>query len=382
MKPRVVILGGGFAGLWAARAMASEARASRLDVTLLNLHPTSDFHPLLPDVVGGRIDRRSATYPLAQAATRWNVEFRLGKALHVDVDARTVDTDGGEVPFDYLILATGANTNFRGRDDLRDASLTLDSADDAQRILQNARAADASAFVISGGGPTGVELASNLRLRCHPARPRIVLAEFADRLCGLLPPSHGAYIVRNLRRMGIEVKLETTVDAIDGPDVVLSSGERIANARLIWAAGVTPDEVAASLPSGQVAGRAATDEYLRAGEGIYAAGDAAGFTRPGEDRPIRMSVQHAIGAGTAAARNVLRDIAGRPPKTFRPLDLGYVVPMANGRSCGVAMGLPVFGAVATGLHYLMSGFRSQSPANVRGVIANALASYLDGRRYE
>jgi NADH dehydrogenase len=225
-----------------------------------------------------------------------------------------------------------------------------------------------------------VEVATNLRLRCLPDRPRIVLAEGLPRLCSLLPESHGHYIVRNLRRMGIEVRLETTVAAVEGPDVLFSDGERI-GARLIWAAGVIPGRAAQNLPKGTLADRAAVDEYLRAGNGIYAAGNAAGFTRPGENKAIRMSVQHAIGAGFCAARNILREIAGRPLEPFRPLDLGYIVPMANGLSCGVVLGVPVFGAAATALHYMMSGFRSQSPSNTAAVLRDALASYLDARRF-
>ncbi len=382
MKPHVVILGAGFAGLWAARALSRRAAEGTLAVTVVNPRPTSDFHPLLPDVVGGRVRLASATYDLHAAADRWNLTFRQAAAHHVDADARTVDTDAGRIPFDYLLLATGANTNFHGRDDLQATALTLDTAEDTQRILRAATTRPAQTFVIAGGGPTGVEVASNLRLRCHPARPRIVLAEYLSRLCGLLPPSHGRYILRNLRRMGIEVRLETTVENIDGKDVRLSDGERLPHAQLIWAAGVAPGEVAQSLPGGQNAGRAATDETLRAGEGIYAAGDAAGFTRPGEQQPIRMSVQHAIGGGTQAARNILREIDDKAPEPFRPLDLGYIVPMANGRSCGVALGVPVFGAPATGLHYLMSGFRSQSVPNIRGVLCDALLSYLDARRFD
>ncbi|MBS3822058.1 MAG: hypothetical protein KGY81_09890, partial [Phycisphaerae bacterium] len=119
----------------------------------------------------------------------------------------------------------------------------------------------------------------------------------------------------------------------------------------------------------------------QAGEGIWAAGDAAGFVRPGESRPIRMSVQHAIGGGVAAARNVLGAIGGRDLQPFRPLDLGYIVPMANGLSCGTALGVPVFGAPATALHYVMSGFRSQAPGKTAGVLTDALSSYLDARRF-
>jgi NADH dehydrogenase len=382
VKPRVVILGGGFAGLWAARGLSRRAAAGDIDVTLVSPRPSSDFNPLLPDVVGGRTQLASATYSLHTAADRWSLTFRRAAARHVDVDARAVETDDGTIPFDYLILATGARTNFRGRDDLKMTALTLDSAQDACRIRQAAIDRPAQSFVIAGGGPTGVEVATNLRLRCHPGRPRIVLAEYLPRLCSLLPPSHGRYILRNLGRMGIDVRLETTVENVDGGDVLLSDGERLTNAQLFWAAGVAPAEIAQSLPGGHIAGRAATDKTLRAGEGIYAAGDAAGFTRAGEQQPIRMSVQHAIGGGMQAAKNVLREIDGKTPEPFKPLDLGYIVPMANGRSCGKALGVPVFGAVATGLHYLMSGFRSQSATNVRGVLHDALACYLDARRFE
>jgi NADH dehydrogenase len=380
MKPRVVIVGGGFAGLWSARTLAKRARADRLDVTLVNPRPTSDFHPLLPDVVGGRVRRTSATYNLRRAEQRWALRFRQAEATAVDADRRVVVTTNGDVPFDHVIVATGALTNFRGRDDFRPHAFTLESARDAESMIAAAR--DRSgAFVVAGGGPTGVELATNLRLRCWPRRPRIVLAEFLPRLCSLLPESHGRYVLRNVRRMGIDVRLGTTVETVDGSTVALSDGERIAGARLIWAAGVAPGAVARELPRGDRNGRAATDEYLQAGEGIWAAGDAAGFVRPGESQPIRMSVQHAIGGGVAAARNVLNAIDGRDLQPFRPLDLGYIVPMANGRSCGTAMGVPVFGAPATALHYVMSGFRSQAPAKTAGVLTDALASYLDARRF-
>lgn len=335
--------------------------------------------PLLPDVLGGLVRVFSARYSLRAAARRWRFRFRQAALEEVDVDARCLRTDQGTIGFDHAILATGAETTYRDRDDLRPRSWTIDSAEEVVSTSRALDDPDLKTVVVSGGGPTGVEVASNIMQRFARRPLRVVLVEFAERLCSRFAAPIPEYVARNIRSMGIEVHTSAVVESIEDRQVTLSDGAGFPSAMVVWCAGVRPGSWTGQWGGDQRAGRVVTDTHLRVGPGVYAAGDVAAFCSDGE--PIRMSVQHAIGGGVCAAENVLRDIAGRDPEPFRPVDLGWVVPMANGLSCGTAMGLTVQGRTATMLHYFMSTVRSQSPSTGAAVAWDVFRTRLGRLRY-
>jgi len=367
----VAIVGGGFAGLAAARTLAG-ARGVR--VTLIDPRASSHFLPLLPDVIGRAFKPELLEYPFVRAARRWGFSFVQAEVSAVDFSARLIVAGACRIAYDFAVLAAGATTSFFGRDDLRSAVFTLDSVDEARRLAQAVDTGAHEHFVIVGGGYTGIEAATSIRRRSARLRrvPGIHIIDVADGILGSLPECFRRYALANLVRMGIEVLPKRSLERIEGDAAVLSCGTRYDHAGVVWVTGRETPRLIASLPVAKDRqGRLIVDEHLRVNERCFAAGDAAHVGHAG--RPWRMGAQCALSQGGHAARSILRARAGRPLKRFNPLDPGYVIPMANGRSCGAAMGVNIYGWPPTVLHYLMSAYRSWGGRNRLGVSAASLA---------
>jgi NADH dehydrogenase len=354
---RVVILGGGFAGLFAARVLS---RRRNVSVTLLDGRCCSHFLPMLPDVIGRGFTRRALTYPLRWAAKRWGFAFVNAAAGWVDPAGGTVrDADGREYAYDALIVATGSTTNYHGQDRPRKLATPLEWYPHAMAIREEALDPQVDTLVVAGSGYTGIEVATNLRrLLEHRSLPkRIVVVDPADTICPVVPERFRGYVARTCERMGVEVQLETTADPLDTRTVELSSGERIERAALIWSAGVRGVDLVDQLDAETTRNRrVVVDETLRIGENVFAAGDAAAFMA--NEQPLRMSVQFSISQGAQAGRNAARLLAGEPLEPYRPWDPGYVVPMANFRGCGSILGVPVRGVIPAVMHYALCTYRT------------------------
>jgi len=371
---RVVIVGGGFAGLSAARRIG---KRRGVEVLLIDRRDASEFLPLLPDLIGGRTGPESLRFPLADEARRLGVRFRRGDVSGIDIPGRQVDLAGEKIGYDAAVLATGTETHYHGRNDLASFAHSTDSVADAEAIRKEADGGRRETFVIAGGGYTGVEVATNLwrRLKSSGRSGRIVIVEPADRLCAGVPsPTDGgllmsaqtfpAYVERQMGRLGIETRLGTTVKGADGERVVLSDGEEFSRAMLVWCAGVHTGRIVRETKRYQTRqGRLCVDQCLRLDETTFVAGDAAAFVPDAAKRELRMGIQFSLCQGRRAAANVLRVLDGRPPKQFRPVDLGFVIPMAHGRACGRILGLPVTGRVPSWMHYFMCVFRTWGLAN-------------------
>jgi NADH dehydrogenase len=354
----VVIVGGGFAGL-AAAEMLRRGRG-RVDVTLIDRKPTWDFLPMLPDVLGGRVNPDHLEYDLARLGRSLGFTFVQGEVTSVDVPGRAVRTADRSLPFDHAVIATGTRTAFHGDEQARQHARQLDTVADARRVLDDLADSARRAFVVVGGGYTGVEVATNIRatFRRRGLRRRILICELAPSILHGLRPEFRNYAENNLRRMDIEVHTGTTVAEIEPDRCRLSSGEFIRDALVIWNAGKRGRDVAASLPAeADRQGRVRVDDRLLIDDRVAVVGDAAHFEYRGA--PLRMAVQFALVEGWRAGLNVLRSLGGRGPVVCRPHDLGIVVPMANGRSCGRALDMLVYGRLATALHYGMCIYRSR-----------------------
>jgi NADH dehydrogenase len=367
---KVVIIGGGFAGLACADALR---RCSPAQVTVVDKSPTSDFLPLLPDILGGRISPAAARFSLAVPARRNGFSFVQDEVNFLDVGARQVHGLRGQYDYDYAVIAAGSQTNFYGGHEIARVAFTLDHVSDAERIRAAVGEPRFKTIVVAGGGYTGVEIATNLRRRFarEKSDKRIVLVESSDAVLGALPEWMRQYAVENLVRMDVEVSPHCKVEAA-GPDhVLLSNGTQYDRAMLIWAAGVqTPSFVRDLHGSKTRQGRMEVDESLRLEERIYCVGDCAHVMHAGQ--PLRMSVQFALAQGRLAGENIVRNLRGVPARRYQPRDLGYVVPMANLRSCGVALGRNVRGLPASLLHYLMCVYRSRGLAQKFRVLGDLL----------
>lgn len=363
----VVVIGGGFSGVAAVKRLIKAG--ADISVTLIDQRETSDFLPLLPDIIGQKIEPQYAHFSLRNMCSKRGVEFVCGAVTRLDFDKRTVFVGEKAIAYDYLVLASGSETNFYGNDEIARKAYTLDNVDDAGKILQILKAGDYQEYVIVGGGYTGIEIATNLwaYFKKHDMQKHITIVQITDAILNNLPQLFREYAIDNLKQLGIEVKLKTSVDRYDDNTVSLSSGKVINQAALIWSAGVRTVEYIQELAVEKTPqGRLTIDEFLRLNERVFVVGDGAGSV--GGNDPVRMGVQFSIMEGQRAAGNILRSIYGKALKRCKLVDLGYIIPMANGRSCGKVLGITVWGRLATFFHYFMCSYRSIGIKNKLGIL--------------
>jgi NADH dehydrogenase len=363
---RVVIVGGGFGGLNAARELGRDPRVA---VTLVDRRNFHLFQPLLYQVATGALSPGDIAQPLRSILRQnRNTTVLLGEAVGLDVERREVLlSDGGPIPFDTLVVATGARHSYFGRDDWAAHAPGLKSVDDAteirRRILIAFEAAEREqnpqrrhewmTFVVVGGGPTGVELAgalgeiSNDTLKrdfraIHPPDARIILVEALDRVLPPYPPDRSASAKRQLERLGVEVRTGTRVTEIDERSVRVRVGDReeeIPARTVLWAAGIQASSFARAVAT---ATGAETDRAGRIVVGpdlaipghpeIFAIGDAAVQPwKPG--RPAPGVAQGAIQPGQYVGKAIRRRLSGEPVPPFRFRDKGDVAVI--GRLAGV-----------------------------------------------
>ncbi len=370
-RPKVVIIGGGFAGLSAARTLAGEA----VEVTLVDRHNFHTFQPLLYQVATAGLDPADVAYPIRTIFRKApNLTFRHARAVSVDVEGRTVDLDDGEsLPYDHLVVATGAAAAFFAVPGAAEHARPLYTLADARRLrndllgcLEDVDAhperfdGGAPTFVVVGGGPTGVETAGALvellemsvrhdRLRLDPERTRVVLLDGVDRLLTPFDPSASRYTEETLRARGVAVRLGTTVAEVTAAGVRLADGEWIPAGVVIWAGGVTVEgTLAARLPGGRGRGGRVTVTPGLSLEGhpeVFVVGDAAAVPLgPGREGPAPQLAQVAMQSGRHAALRILAARGGPTPGPFRYRDKGIMATV--GRRAAVAQ-LPR-GPVVTG----------------------------------
>jgi len=364
---RIVIVGGGFAGLYAARGLGSDAT---IDITLVDRRNFHLFQPLLYQVATGALSPGEIAQPLrAVLRKRDNVTVLLGEAQGIDPDRREVRmSDGGSIPYDTLIVATGARHAYFGHDEWAPFAPGLKTVEDAieirRRILIAYEAAEREAdagrrrewmtFVVVGGGPTGVELAgalgeiANDTLRndfrsINAPDSRILLLEAMDRILPTYPARLSRSAVRQLGRLGATVRTKTRVTAISEGSVVVETpaGEETIPARtVLWAAGVQASSfgrhIAESLGvetdrAGRIPVR--PDLTVARHPEVFVLGDLA-IAKQKNGKPVPGVAPAAIQEGSYAAAEIMRRVRGRPSEPFRYKDKGDVATI--GRLSGVA----------------------------------------------
>jgi len=357
-RPHVVIVGGGFGGLYAARALAG--RPAR--VTLLDRRNHHLFQPLLYQVATAALNPSDIAMPLRSILRRAaNVTVLLAEVEAVDLAARRLVLDGDSLEYDALVLAAGAGHSYFGHDDWEPLAPSLKTLEDALEIRRRVLVAYEEAereedraeqralltSVVIGGGPTGVELAGALaeisretiardfRL-IDPTKARIVLLEGGPRVLAAFPDPLPARAAAALTRIGVEVRTGATVTRVT-PDAVWIGGEQIRARTVLWAAGVSAAPLTRTLgvPLDR-AGRVLVERDLSipGHPEAFAIGDLCAFTDD-DGHPLPGLAPVALQQGRAAARNVLHRLAGEPTEPFRYHDRGSMATI--GRAAAVAV---------------------------------------------
>ena len=373
-RPRVVIIGCGFGGLEAARAL----RNAPVEITLVDKTNHHLFQPLLYQVATAGLSAPAIAAPVRHLFRKQaNVTTLLGEVTGIDIHARRVTLDDGPaLAYDHLIVAAGATHSYFGRDDWAPFAPGLKTLDDAfeirRRILLAFEAAEKEpdpalraawlTFVVVGGGPTGVEMAGTMAeiarhtlpgefRRIDPASARILLLEGGSRVLQAMPPDLSQRAKEQLEKLGVEVRLDSRVVAIDAGTVEAqdtagaAAGPQAINTRcVIWAAGVAASPLGRQLA--QQATGATTDRAGRIGvepdlslpghPEISVIGDLAAarsYPPKGEPQPVPGVSPAAKQMGRAAAGNILRRIAAQPTRPFRYRDYGNLATI--GRNAAV-----------------------------------------------
>ena len=354
--PRVVILGGGFGGLYCAKAL----RKAPVCVTLLDRSNHHTFQPLLYQVATASLSPGDIATPLRHILKRQrNADVWMGEVVDVDVEGRVVVLADGVVAYDYLVVATGATHAYFGHDEWAPTAPGLKTIDDALEMRRRfllafeaaEREADAAArerlltFVVVGGGPTGVELAGAMAEIAFKVIPRdfrfidtrsarIVLLEGGPRVLPAYPADLSEKARRQLERLGVEVRTDALVTGIE-PHAVFIGEERIDADNVFWAAGVLASPIGARLGAPvDRAGRVIVgpDLALPGHPEVFVIGDLAHAEEDGGMVPG--VAQGAMQGGAHVARQIARELAGKPREPFRYWNKGNLATI--GRAAAVA----------------------------------------------
>lgn len=360
-KQRIIIAGGGFAGLNAARALGSLQNA---EVMLFNCNNYTAMLPSLPDLAGNRISSDLVTGDIRGLVPRCT-EFVGERILLADLDSRVVRSERSEYPYDYLVISTGARTAFHGFSQNLDRVYTLDSFDSAQRIRDDFSAylespADEKNVIISGASYTGLELACALRLsaRSRDQDLKITLVDVRDSVLPFLSPGQKKYALQHIRSLDIDLMTGRRVTEFDGHTVTVDDGFTVKNVFFCWTAGSEFGMDISGAVQQITDGRILVDDLLRIPEytRVFVCGDAAAIHT--DTGYLRKAVNFAVYSGRCAGKNIRCSLAGRKLKRFRPADLGWVLPLQSA-STGLVFGMiPVRGRKGLFLHYIMTGLRS------------------------
>jgi NADH:ubiquinone reductase (H+-translocating) len=358
-RPRVVIVGAGFAGLNAAKAL----KRADVAITLIDRRNFHLFQPLLYQVAMAALNPSDIAYPIRSVFKNQPnvVRVLLGEVTSVDLERRVVMMGEEAVGYEHLIVATGATHSYFGNDEWESLAPGLKTIEDAlvirARVLRAFERAEADpvradrllTFVVVGAGPTGVELAGALvEIAVHalgeefdvvdPSQARVILVEGTDRVLPPYPPSLSASARRQLEELGVEVKTDALVSGIDQDGVTLSSGERIEAGTVLWAAGVRASSLGSMLGEVDRAGRVVVEDDLSVPgrPEMFVVGDLAAVEGVPGVAPAAMQM----------GRHAGRVIASGERRPFRYKDKGSLATIGRARAVADIKGLRFGGFLA------------------------------------
>ncbi len=363
-RPRVVIIGAGFGGLWAARGLAG----SDADVWLVDRNNYHTFSPLIYQVAAAELEPDDIIYPMRSIFHRTpNIHFTMGEVVKIDLNQHMLYTHQQQIRYDYLLFSLGSEAHFSQVEGAEKFAFTLKDVDDAIRLRNHIlcmfetanytadeqRRQQMLTFTVVGGGPTGVEFCGALAelvrkplAQDYPglemSQVRVLLIEATDRLLTGFPRRLHDYTLNHLKRMGVEVLLNAKVSQITPTSVLMKDGQLIPTETVVWTAGVhgsglsqawglptRPNGQVDVLPTLQVPGHPE----------VYAVGDMAHVEQDGHS--LMMIAPVATQEGAWATKNVLRQIKGSQPLPFRYKDPGTMA-ITGRNAAAVRLGVATF----------------------------------------
>ena len=365
-KTAIVILGGGFAGVYAALRLEKKFSSDEeVEITLISDENFMLFTPMLPEVPSSSIEAKHIISPLRAFFRK--VKFQNQEVHSIDLVRRVVVASHcsacelNELRFDHLVLALGSKTNFQGIPGVAEHALPMKTLSDAMMLRnhnidvfehadlqEDPKTREAMlTFVVAGGGFAGVETVAELKdfaiaaqsfyRNIRPQEVRVLLVHSGPRILPEIGESLADYALNKLRAKGVEVRLNTRVTSATPGWVELGNKERICTKTLIWTAGVKPSGLLATLPFPKTKnGTILVNKHLEVPEfsGLWALGDCAAVPNPETGRPYPPTAQHAIRQGTVIADNIVACLRGGKKKQFSYKPLGMLVCL--GRRSAVA----------------------------------------------
>jgi NADH:quinone reductase (non-electrogenic) len=375
-RPRIVVLGTGFAGYHCLRRLERRLPADAAEIVAISPDDYMLYVALLPEVTGGVLGPHRVAVPLRTHLRRTRLE--LGTVTGLDIDKRAcsvVDVEGHphEVHYDKLVLTMGSVTRLLSVPGVAEQALGFKSVAEAlylrDHVLQQVELAEQCddqderaarlTFVVVGAGYTGTEVAAQGalltrralrgRTRLRGLQARWVLVDVASRVLPRLDARLSGPTAKVLRRRGVDIRLGQTVDEVTAEFVVMSDGSKLPARTVVWCVGVQPDPLISSLGLPTTHGRLTVDETLAVPghPDILAAGDVAAvpdLTKPGE--LTAMTAQHAQRQGKLAADNVAASIGRGRARAYKHHDLGFVVDLGGWQAVANPLGVPLSGPVA------------------------------------
>jgi NADH:quinone reductase (non-electrogenic) len=377
MTTRILILGGGFGGLYTALQLEKTiAHDPDVEVTMVNRDNFFLFTPMLHEVAAGDLDLANIVNPFRKMLQR--VNFFNGDVESIDLNAKKVTVFHGnehhhhDLEYDHLVLGLGSVTNFFRLPGLEERALTMKSLGDAiylrNRMIANLEAADFECFphqrqslltfVVAGGGFAGVETVASMNdfLRSaikfyphlHEDMLRVVLIHPGSVILPELGEKLGRYTQTKLAQRKVEILVNTRVDGVFDRGVKLTNGTMIESGTLVWTAGTSPHPILQTLPCETEKGRIVVNEYMEVPgwPGVWALGDCAVVPDPKSGKPYPPTAQHALREGKVLGQNIIASIRGTQKKPFLFSILGLLASI--GRRTGVAniLGINFSGFIA------------------------------------
>ncbi len=362
-KKRVLILGGGFAGLSTATELEKKLGRDGIEVTMVNRENFFLFTPMLHEVAASDLDLTTIVNPARKMLRK--VNFFAGEVQQVDLAARKVVVAHGfdhhehTLEYDYLVLGLGSTTNFYGLPGLQERALTMKSLSDAMRLrnhlIAHLEEADSECcqvknplltFVVAGGGFAGVETVAGINdfvrgalksyRNLREEMVRVVLVHPGQFILPELGEKLGVYTQHKLEERKVEIRVNTKVAAVTDRSVTLSDGTEIFTNTLVWTAGTSPNPLLAGMPCVKERGRLVVNEYLelRDWPNVWALGDCAAIPNAKDGGFHPPTAQHALRQGKTLAANILAAIRGGEKRAFTFSTIGQLA--AIGRRTGVA----------------------------------------------